>query len=39
MESQQRQKSQLCELANSLQQHGVTLVVKYSATLHDREIW
>jgi len=39
MESRQLQKSRLFELGNSLQQHGVSLVVDYSSTLHDREIW
>jgi len=39
MDSQNLQKSRLSELTNSLQLHGVELVVSYSATLHDREIW
>lgn len=39
MDSQQQQKSRLSELTNSLQLRGVKLVVSYSATLHDREIW
>ena len=39
MDSQQLQKSRLFELANSLQHRGVSLIVNYSPTLHDREIW
>jgi len=39
MDSKQAQKGRLSELTSSLQRRGISLVVSYSTTLHDREIW
>ena len=38
LDLQSTQKSSLAELAGSLREHGVTLEVTFSSSLHDREI-